>query len=253
MLFPSNKSKGLPCCLRGIVYPDRSVIMLDPRGYAHASQVTRNESSSSSSAQSAATAWQSEPSQGYYAPHCRPSQATTSLSPQTAPNLGCEGQRLENGYNTRTQQYGLAACSNYPPLDALDAARSGYQADGGNRVVDVTPSLYAASTLSGATSSAAVSSHSHSLSQPGYTVPQSSTDSGAVQCWQHGCDGRFFASVSNYRRHCKEKDGSSARASCPRCLQSFSRTAARDVHYTQGRCKTVAFDASGVPWRIPLL
>lgn len=225
--------------------------MLNSRGYAHNSQVTRNESSSSSSSQSVqvatAQSWPSEQSQGYYTPQCKRSRAQATT---TATNTGCEGQRFENGYDTRTQQYGLAT---YPKNPPLDAARSGYQADEGNEVVDVTSRLCetSLSTLPGATSSADAASYN--VSEPWYTAPPPSTDSGAVQCWQHGCDGRFFASVSNYRRHCREKDGSNARVACPRCFQSFSRAAARDVHYMQGRCKTVTFDANGVPWRVPLL
>lgn len=51
------------------------------------------------------------------------------------------------------------------------------------------------------------------------------------QCWDHGCNGRIFSTLSNYRRHCREKkllvEG---RISCPVCGKRFTRTSARDAH-----------------------
>lgn len=64
-------------------------------------------------------------------------------------------------------------------------------------------------------------------------------------CWQHGCSGRSFSKLSNYRRHCREKTNITS-ASCPRCGKGFSRIAARDTHYSLGRCRITSFDANGV-------
>lgn len=68
----------------------------------------------------------------------------------------------------------------------------------------------------------------------------------APRCWLHGCAGRSFSSVSNYRRHCKEKDGSQGRIECSRCGQRFSRWAAQREHVSQLRCKVRRYDANGV-------
>nr|POF01339.1 hypothetical protein CFP56_21287 [Quercus suber] len=38
--------------------------------------------------------------------------------------------------------------------------------------------------------------------------------SGHVSCWQHGCDGRTFTSLRNYRRHINEKERLTSKACC---------------------------------------
>lgn len=70
-----------------------------------------------------------------------------------------------------------------------------------------------------------------------------------VQCWQHGCNGRSFSSLSNYRRHIRER--SKPPAMCQLCGQRFSRKGARDAHQAQQRCKVVYFDSNGVPFKVP--
>ena len=72
-----------------------------------------------------------------------------------------------------------------------------------------------------------------------------------VQCWQHGCNGRTFSSLSNYRRHCREKR-LNQQPTCPRCGRGFSRPGARDSHYQKRRCKMVVLDGSGVPSWMPM-
>ena len=67
-----------------------------------------------------------------------------------------------------------------------------------------------------------------------------------LQCWQHGCNRKEFSSLSNYRRHCREKKLNRL-YTCPRCGRSFSRTAARDSHYQKRRCRTVVLDSNGIP------
>ncbi|CZT21319.1 uncharacterized protein RCC_07183 [Ramularia collo-cygni] len=51
------------------------------------------------------------------------------------------------------------------------------------------------------------------------------------QCWDHGCGGRIFSTLSNYRRHCREKKLlDSGRISCQLCGKRFTRASARDAH-----------------------
>lgn len=66
-------------------------------------------------------------------------------------------------------------------------------------------------------------------------------------CWQHGCKGRSFTTLSNYRRHCREKSSGYAKPQCPVCGQHFLREAARDAHLQLQRCKIVGIDPSGNP------
>jgi hypothetical protein len=63
------------------------------------------------------------------------------------------------------------------------------------------------------------------------------TQKTTFQCWDHGCDGRKFSSLSNYRRHCRERIVTSeAMICCPYCGQRFTRTSGRDAHIERGRC-----------------
>ncbi|KXH39603.1 hypothetical protein CSIM01_06658 [Colletotrichum simmondsii] len=59
-----------------------------------------------------------------------------------------------------------------------------------------------------------------------------------LRCFDHGCDGRRFSSIGNLVRHQKEQSrGLSARRyECPYCDQTFTRSTARNVHLSQGRC-----------------
>jgi hypothetical protein len=90
------------------------------------------------------------------------------------------------------------------------------------------------------------------LSTPHQTPPATMLSSGYLRCWQHGCGGRSFSSLSNYRRHCKEKDGQRAKAICPRCGRKFSRTAARELHFSQNRCEITLVDANMIPFRVKM-
>lgn len=59
-----------------------------------------------------------------------------------------------------------------------------------------------------------------------------------LRCFDHGCDGRRFSSIGNLVRHQKEqRRGLSARRyECPYCDQTFTRSTARNVHLSRGRC-----------------
>ncbi|CEI63514.1 unnamed protein product [Fusarium venenatum] len=70
--------------------------------------------------------------------------------------------------------------------------------------------------------------------------PQASASAWAqdLRCFDHGCDGRRFSSIGNLVRHQKEQSrGLSARRyKCPYCDQTFTRSTARNVHLSRGRC-----------------
>ncbi|KXJ84976.1 hypothetical protein Micbo1qcDRAFT_154539 [Microdochium bolleyi] len=57
------------------------------------------------------------------------------------------------------------------------------------------------------------------------------------QCWEHGCNGRPFTTLSNLRRHQREKSAQAPKSSCPNCGAEFTRTSARKVHGLHDKCK----------------
>jgi uncharacterized C2H2 Zn-finger protein len=57
-----------------------------------------------------------------------------------------------------------------------------------------------------------------------------------IRCYDHGCDGRTFSSISNYRRHQRERAGQSPMCFCPRCGAVFYRRWTRDHHVERGSC-----------------
>jgi hypothetical protein len=73
-----------------------------------------------------------------------------------------------------------------------------------------------------------------------------------IECWLHGCKGRIFSSISNYRRHCKERNGIREKPVCPTCGRVFTRKLARDQHFEQLRCRVTLADGNGVPFKQPL-
>lgn len=58
----------------------------------------------------------------------------------------------------------------------------------------------------------------------------------AIRCWEHGCEGRKFSSVGNYRRHLREKNGQAKLHPCPDCGRVFTRSTARNFHRESGTC-----------------
>jgi hypothetical protein len=75
------------------------------------------------------------------------------------------------------------------------------------------------------------------------------TSTNGLECWLHGCNGRVFTSVNNYRRHCREQGQSCDKPMCPTCERTFTRRTARDQHYTGKRCKVVDIDRNGIPFQ----
>lgn len=57
-------------------------------------------------------------------------------------------------------------------------------------------------------------------------------------CYEHGCNGRFFASGSNLRRHQRERARVARMLFCPLCGASFFRKWTRDRHVAKLSCKT---------------
>ncbi|KAL4910504.1 hypothetical protein BDW74DRAFT_141357 [Aspergillus multicolor] len=64
------------------------------------------------------------------------------------------------------------------------------------------------------------------------TQPETTT----IRCWDHGCEGRKFSSVGNYRRHLREKNGVAKVHPCPDCGRVFTRSTARNFHRQSGSC-----------------
>ncbi|KAH8744816.1 hypothetical protein F5883DRAFT_439544, partial [Diaporthe sp. PMI_573] len=56
-------------------------------------------------------------------------------------------------------------------------------------------------------------------------------------CWEHGCKGRQFSTLSNLLRHQREKSGQAPKPSCPDCGARFTRTTARNVYQKGQKCK----------------
>ncbi|KAF7619748.1 hypothetical protein AFLA_001369 [Aspergillus flavus NRRL3357] len=116
-----------------------------------------------------------------------------------------------------------------------------------------------APSLSSNPSSLAVSPQSQHIMTPGTvysspdTAPAGSDPEQQVrvisfrpkpQCWDHGCNGREFSTFSNLLRHQREKSGVVAKAECPSCGAVFTRTTARNIHVSQGKCKGGGREAS---------
>lgn len=56
------------------------------------------------------------------------------------------------------------------------------------------------------------------------------------RCREHGCDGRTFSSVENYKRHIREKRRD-RRYTCEYCYLSFTRQSNLNQHHSLLRCK----------------
>lgn len=57
-----------------------------------------------------------------------------------------------------------------------------------------------------------------------------------VQCWDHGCNGKRFSTLSNLFRHQREKKGLGANAVCTSCGTRFTRTTALNAHIKKRVC-----------------
>jgi len=73
-----------------------------------------------------------------------------------------------------------------------------------------------------------------------------------IRCWDHDCGGRKFSSISNFRRHQRERAGQTTVCFCPRCGAAFYRRWTRDHHVERGSCLRIPRWSSGAsqlrPW-----
>lgn len=66
-----------------------------------------------------------------------------------------------------------------------------------------------------------------------------------LRCWDHGCNGRFFTTLSNLKRHQREQSSSRASHLCPLCGAEFSRTTARNQHIQNQSCTRIRRYSNG--------
>nr|POF17634.1 hypothetical protein CFP56_13048 [Quercus suber] len=72
--------------------------------------------------------------------------------------------------------------------------------------------------------------------------PAETLCNGAIRCWSHGCNGREFSSLGNYRRHFREQHRVCKKFCCQRCGRTFSRSTARNVHFEKRKCRAIRLD-----------
>ena len=60
------------------------------------------------------------------------------------------------------------------------------------------------------------------------------------RCWDHGCGGRTFSSLGNYRRHLREQNRWAPVFACPICGKLFTRSTARKLHREMDKCWATA-------------
>jgi hypothetical protein len=66
-----------------------------------------------------------------------------------------------------------------------------------------------------------------------------------LRCWDHGCNGQQFTTLSNLKRHQREKSSSRAAYLCPLCGAHFSRTTARNQHIQNQSCTKIRRYSNG--------
>lgn len=66
-----------------------------------------------------------------------------------------------------------------------------------------------------------------------------SGNSNRPRCFEHGCGGREFSNMHNYRRHLRERNGSKS-TQCPWCSTKFTRRSNLDTHLASGRCRKLS-------------
>lgn len=66
-----------------------------------------------------------------------------------------------------------------------------------------------------------------------------------LRCWEHGCNGRVFATPSNLARHQREKSNRRPSYLCPMCGAYFSRSTARNQHVDNKSCGRIRRYSNG--------
>ncbi|KAF2641364.1 hypothetical protein P280DRAFT_310852 [Massarina eburnea CBS 473.64] len=179
----------------------------------------------------------------------------TTPSPLQYPTSSSEGAPM---LSSAPQNYPYPAIHSNHPGQALGNNSNSYPPPpsyptSSYAMSDYTPvptSLYPTTT-----SPASYSPYEHpsslvppsSASVPGLSSNQNTQASGVMprilnsrpkpQCWEHGCNGRQFSTFSNLLRHQREKSGTAAKSTCPRCGAEFTRTTARNGHMAHEKCK----------------
>ena len=67
----------------------------------------------------------------------------------------------------------------------------------------------------------------------------------ALQCWEHGCNGRQFSTQSNLKRHKREKAGKTLKWYCFQCGADFTRLSARNTHVAKKSCTRIRRYSNG--------
>jgi uncharacterized Zn-finger protein len=72
----------------------------------------------------------------------------------------------------------------------------------------------------------------------GREISGSITSHGELRCYEHGCEGRTFSRIENYKRHLREKNGTNT-VRCTLCHQVFTRKSNMTNHILQRRCSII--------------
>ncbi|EWZ83094.1 hypothetical protein FOWG_13028 [Fusarium oxysporum f. sp. lycopersici MN25] len=70
-------------------------------------------------------------------------------------------------------------------------------------------------------------------------------DAQDLRCWDHGCNGQLFTTLSNLKRHQKEKSSQRPSYPCNMCGAIFSRTTARNHHIQNQSCNRIRRHSNG--------
>ncbi|CVL03516.1 uncharacterized protein FMAN_15152 [Fusarium mangiferae] len=74
---------------------------------------------------------------------------------------------------------------------------------------------------------------------------QQQRDAQDLRCWDHGCNGQLFTTLSNLKRHQKEKSSQRPSYPCNMCGAIFSRTTARNHHIQNQSCNRIRRHSNG--------
>ncbi|CZT19090.1 uncharacterized protein RCC_04936 [Ramularia collo-cygni] len=76
---------------------------------------------------------------------------------------------------------------------------------------------------------------------------EDSSQDSRPRCFEHGCNGRSFSNMDNYKRHMREQRSQTS-IQCPFCNKEFSRKSNMDTHVAKKRCKVVNTWLSETDW-----
>ncbi|VTT76362.1 unnamed protein product [Fusarium fujikuroi] len=80
---------------------------------------------------------------------------------------------------------------------------------------------------------------------PHTTAGTHQRDAQDLRCWDHGCNGQLFTTLSNLKRHQKEKSSQRPSYPCNMCGAIFSRTTARNHHIQNQSCNRIRRHSNG--------